>query len=338
MILFIIAIFSCLICSILPLKRQYLLLPASFIFLFIFSAFRGLEVGTDTLNYETYYQRIYSGEEWIRTIIEPGWVLINDIAINISNDFRTVLILSTLMVLIPLFYVIYKYSNNVMLSLFVYLTNYYYLASMNVTRQMISASIVLIALILLNKRKNFWFIAFILISSLFHVSSLVFVALLFVNKLTNKAAILTILSILSIIIGIFGIDIIIRIISLTSFSQYVAYNELGNKLGNFFYLILLNIFAISITLTTSIRNHQFKLFWFTVILASLFARIPFGDRLLLSLNIYYIVFFPYYIANAYVGNKNYKLIATALVVTFCLFKLFTTISGGEIFPYTNILF
>ena len=285
-----------------------------------------------------YYERIYSGEEWIRTILEPGWVAINDIAINFFNDFRAVIVIVALITLIPLYYVLYKYSKNPMFSLFVYLTNFFYLASLNVARQMLSASILLIAVMMLINNRKFWFIALILLSSLFHTSSLVFLILLLINRLPSKDIMLIILSLSSVIVGIFGIELLIKVINLTPFKAYITYFEFGNKLGNFFYLIILNIFAIFIMLTTKIRDNYFKVFWFTLILSCLLARIPFGDRVGLSINLFYIIFYPYYISHAYVGNKNYKILAVIAIVTFCLFTLSQNIGKGEIFPYTNVLF
>lgn len=321
-----------------PVKVQYFLLPLTFVFLFIFSAFRGFEIGTDTYHYMEYYDRIYSGEDWVRTIIEPGWVLINDIAIYLFNDFRAVLVIATLMTLLPLYYVLYKYSKNPMFSLFIYSTNFFYLASLNITRQMMSASIALIAVMMLTKNRKFWFIALILLSSLFHTSAIFFLILLLVDKLPNNDMTLIALSVLSMIVGIFGLELLIDIINLTPFRSYVSYHEFGNKLGNFANLILLNIFAIFIMFTTKIRDAYFKIFWVTLILNCLLARIPFGGRMNLSMDLFNLVFYPYYISHAYVGNKNYKIIATIIIVTFCLFKLSQNIGNGEIFPYTNILF
>lgn len=313
------------------------MLPISFFFLFIFSAFRGVEVGTDTYNYLDYYERLYSGEDWVRALAEPSWAVINDIAIYLFDDFRAVLVISTLVTLLPLYYVLYKYSKNPMFSLFIYLTSYFFLASLNVTRQMMSASIALIALMMLIKGRRFFFIALILISSSFHASSVFFLIFLFVNRLPDKDAILVTLSIFSVIIGIFGVEIVIKVISLTPFGLYFKYYELGSKVGNLFYLILLNIFAVFIMLTTNVRNKYFKVFWLTIIINCLLVRIPFGDRMSLSMNLFYLIFFPYYISQAYVSNKNYKIIATITIVTFCLYQLTDNIGDGNIFPYTNIL-
>lgn len=338
MTLFITVVFIFLICSLLPLNKQYLILPFSFTFLFVFSAFRGFEVGTDTYNYLDYYEKLSSGEEWVRILAEPSWGVINDIAIYFFNDFRAVLIISALITLLPLSYVLYKYSKNPMFSLFIYLTSYFYLASMNIMRQMMSASIGLIAIMMLIKGRKFWFIAFVLISSLFHTSSLFFLVLLFINRLPDKDALLITLSIFSTIIGIFGVELIIKVISLTPFSSYLQYFELGSKIGNLFYLIVFNVFAIFIMLTTDIRDNYFKMFWISVIITCLLVRIPFGDRISVSINLFYLIFFPYYISKAYVGNRSYKIIAVITMVSFFSYQLVDSIGDGEVFPYTNTLF
>lgn len=313
-------------------------MPASFAFLFIFSAFRGYEVGTDTYNYLDYYERLSSGEDWVRALAEPSWGLINDTAIYFFDDFRAVLIISTLLTLLPLYYVLYKYSKNPMFSLFIYLTSYFYLASLNITRQMMSASVALVAIMMLVKGRKYWFITFILISSLFHTSALFFLVLLFVNKLPDKDAMLITLSVISTIVGIFGVEIIVKAISLTPFGFYFQYFELRSMLGNLFYLILFNIFTIFIMQTTHIRDIYFKIFWLSIIITCLLVRIPFGDRISVSLNLFYLIFFPYYLSNAYIGNRNYKIIAVITIVSFFLYQLIDTIGDGEVFPYTNALF
>lgn len=338
MILFITVIIIFLICSVLPLKQQYFLLIPSFVFLFIFSAFRGFEVGTDTYNYLEYYERLSSGEDWVRILAEPSWGLINDIAIYFFNDFKAVLIISTLLTLLPLYYVLYKYSKNPMFSLFIYLTSYFYLASLNITRQMMSASIGLIAIMMIIKGRRLWFIALVLIASLFHKSALFFLVLLFVNRLPDKDSMLITLSVFATIIGIFGVELIIKIINLTPFGFYLQHFELGSKIGNLFYLIVFNIFAIFIMLTTHIRDNYFKIFWLGLIITCLLVRIPFGDRISVSMNLFYLIFFPYYISHAYIGNKNYKIIAVITIVSFFLYQLTDSIGDGEVFPYTNTLF
>src|SRR5699024_1308917 len=100
-------------------------------------AFRGLNVGTDTIHYFEIYNTIARGG---KTFTEISWKYLNVLVANVFDDFRYVLILSSLLILGPIFYMVKKISTNPLLSIFIYFTIYLYLQSFNIIRQLIAVS------------------------------------------------------------------------------------------------------------------------------------------------------------------------------------------------------
>src|SRR5690554_4701797 len=139
--------------SLAPRKKQAALLFFSFSLLFFLSAFRDVTVGTDTLHYEQYFFEISSGTEWLRLAIEPAWVLLNDFVIYFDGSFRHVIVFSTLLTLLPVYYVASRHSKNPMFTVFLYCTLYFYWYSFNITRQSIAFGLILVSMIfILNRR------------------------------------------------------------------------------------------------------------------------------------------------------------------------------------------
>ena len=339
MTIFYIILLILLIGSLVPLNRQFGYLLISFSILLFIAGYRDISVGTDTANYEDFFNHILSGDDWIRASVEPGWVLLNDLVIYFGGSFNELLLLSTLLVLLPIFYLSYKYSNNAMLSIFFYYSHFYYMSSMNITRQMLSISVSLVALVLLTRDKKIWFIIITLIAATFHYTALILLPLFFIKHFTHKNTILIVFSVLSIFMGIFGVSILIKIISITPYGVYLESYELKNILGNLVYAILLNVSATLILLTTKDRSVKFKLFWCSIIITTALIRIPFADRLTLALSVYMIIFYPYYIYNARTINRDYRIGAAVILVIIAIISFsYSLHSGfGEITPYKNIL-
>src|SRR5690606_40670436 len=67
------------------------------------------------------------------------------------------LMVSTLLIIIPVFYVAKRYSLNPMLSIFLFFVLYIYLQSFNITRQSVAISVVFLSYIFLIERRHIWF-------------------------------------------------------------------------------------------------------------------------------------------------------------------------------------
>src|SRR5690606_23297648 len=104
----------------------------------------------------------------------------------IGGNFRYVLVVSSLLVLWPVFYVAKRHSVNPMLTIFLFFAFYIYLQSFNITCQAISVSIILMSYVFLLEGRKKLFCLCILLATSFHLTALLCLPLLFVNRLPNN--------------------------------------------------------------------------------------------------------------------------------------------------------
>lgn len=338
MLLFFGLSFFLLLGALIPVRNQNFYLLLSFFILFILSAFRDISVGTDTAHYEDFFKSIELNIEWVRAAIEPGWVFLNDLVLYFGGEYRDLIVISSFLTLLPVFIVAKKYSLNPMLTISSYYLLYFYFYSFNISRQILAVSFVLISLIFLLKKRIFIFCFLIFIASLFHTSVLLCLLLIFVDKITDNKNILIIFSIFSAFLGIWGHGYISQIVSLTGYSDYILYYEAGSVLGNSLLLILFNSFLFFILFTARKITIEVKLFFIYIVLMNVTIRIPLADRLILNFAIFQILFYPYYLHYLGKFDKKSKIIAIIFILSFLYMLFLNRFGGGEILPYSNVLF
>lgn len=312
-------------------KWQWPYMYLCFIFLFILSAFRATSVGTDTIGYEALFLRLKNGTS-IRQ--EQGWQFLNELVIFFGGSFEHLLIASTLLVLLPVFYVVRRYSLNPMLSLFLYYAFYIYLQSFNITRQTIAVSIVFLAFTFLLKKKYWQYCLIVILASTFHITALLCLPLVFVNRIPDRNWIYLALIFGSMVVSMFLSNIILqKSASLLGYEGYLDRFESGTQTG--LYFLILNAFSVFILFTAKNRGTLFKLFFIYIAVANLTARIPFGYRVIYYFTILQILYLPYFICNNKIKAKP---LIFALVVLYA-YLVFSRSSGSSgIIPYINTLF
>lgn len=301
-------------------------------------AYRDISVGTDTVNYETIFLYIEADYDWIKQAIEPAWVFLNSVVVFFGGDFRNLLILSSLVTLLPVFFIAKKYSANPMLSIFLYYTLYFYFYAFNITRQAIAVNIVLLALIALIRQRKKYFILLVLLASAFHTSALIVLPAIFINKLSSKNSILISGAAISMLIGLLGPSLLLSFIKSTSYATYALNYEVGNFFGNFLNTLIYNSLFLFIVLTIKNKDMRLKLFFTFMILFNLTARIPLGNRLTLYLGIFQIIFYPYYLSSLRSMPPNYRVLIIFMFILVFYTTFYRGFGGGEILPYLNILF
>lgn len=342
MFLFISISFCLLLTSIIPTRRQKPFLFLSFILLFILFAFRDISVGTDTINYEERFYR-YQDIEWLRDLLDPGWVLISDLTLFLGFDYRGLMVISALLCMLPIYYVANKHSKNPMLTITLYVVLYFYLQSFNITRQYIAVGIVFLSVSFLLSGKRKSFIAGIIIACTFHKSAIIASLFYFYKKLPDKLYSQIILIIFSLIIGIFGFPLLQKVISILGYGRYIyLYGyEFGNVLGNLSSAVIFNLFFIALLIKGHKFNDYSKILFLYVLIFNLCLRMPFGGRIELYFSIMQILIYPYVLFTVLKSNKNSnfeKSFYLFMILLFCYANFLMKLGDGEIFPYNNILF
>lgn len=313
-------------------KNGELILHSLFAILIFIVGFRTIEVGTDTVNYKMYFDVVESGKP---LFVEPGWLAINHFITFFNGSYETLMLLVTLLTLIPVYWACRKYSINPTLSLFFYITLYFYFYSFNISRQLLAISFVLMSFHFLKENRKLSFVFLVLLASTFHTSALIVLPALFIDKIPDKPILYISAIVVSALVGLFGTESIYDFISLTSYSNYLYKLELGNTVGNAIYLLLLNGFFLFILYFSGKREVYFKLFFLYIVLTNIFVRIPLGSRLIMYFSVIQVLYLPLFI---YTNRKENNIFLIAVVIIYAFTIFFKTFGAGDILPYTNRIF
>lgn len=316
----------------LPPKKQNWYLALSFIFLFLVSAFRDVSVGTDTESYKWLFDRVQEGYTLHRQ--EMGWYYLNKLIIALGGNFQWLLIISTLLVLIPIFIIGRKYSKNPMLSIFLFYAFYLYLQSFNITRQMIAVSLVFASTPLLMNKGYKYYLSGVLVSSLLHTTSLLCLPLIFANKISLNKFWWSVLIIISLVFGmLFANFMLPQIAGLFGYSGYLIGFEGESETGLF--LILTNIFAIVLIFTSSKNSLYLQLYFIYILFYNIISTVPFAYRLVYLFSVIQLLFLPYYIYN---NNLKFRKMALLMVIVYATVFFIRSFGFAGVVPYISTLF
>lgn len=159
-------------------KKNKIFLIISFLILTFVSAFRGINVGTDTKNYVTIFMR------YVHNMPDPhseiGFATFNAIIARFTENPQVIIIVSSIIIHLGLMTFIYNNSKNAWLSVYLYITLYYYFFSFNYVRQFIAMAIILYSWHLLKERRYTIFFILIILGTTFHFTAFIGILLLFV--------------------------------------------------------------------------------------------------------------------------------------------------------------
>src|SRR5690606_27952128 len=209
----------------------------------------------------------------IRT--EKLWEVLSQLIIYFNGDFSVLIFISTLLVLIPVFVVAKRFSVSPLMTVFLYYTLYFYFFSLNITRQMIAVSLVLLACMFLIENRKRVFVIFIILASGFHLTALSALLLLLLNRIPDKDYVYYTFTGIAMFVGLFLSSYIFSLGGqIFGYLRYVEGFELGSIFGNFLYLMILNSFFFFIMSGIGERGTFFKLFFIFIIASNLLIRIP----------------------------------------------------------------
>lgn len=318
-----------------PKVKQGIFILVSFLLMFYILAYRSVSVGTDTLNYETAFNNLSSGADWIRSELEFGWIFLNDVVIFFNGEFRDLLVISAALTLLPIFYVAKKYSYNPMLTILFYYLFYFYFYSFNIMRQSIAISIIFLSLaaFLNNRIKIFLFLIFL--ASTFHYSAFIFI-FLYLAKIGWEKKNIYLSLIVSLLFGMFGVGVFSKIIGFIGYSSYILDYNYGNIVGNLLFLLIVNSILFLFLLSEKNISIYIKIFFIYVVFLNFFIRVPFGARLILYFAICQILVYPYLLRNFNTSDINLKVMAYIFIVSMAYITFFLKFGEGEIVPYLNV--
>ena len=228
----------------------YFLVVASVLFYLQF-ALRSSSVGSDTQNYFDLFQNIkelnYSGVCNYVTRMEIGYLFYNRIISDLCSNPQSLLVVSGLFIITANSYFIYKYSQQIWLSLFLFFTLRYFDTNMNILRQALALVCILYSYTFLRNRRFWPFLSLVGLGSLFHISAIVFIISWFTVKVRFKSSYIFwyILSLFGVyVLSSYLVDILFRFNIIYVYyadSDYLAGGKIAPMLNLFINLCIISI-------------------------------------------------------------------------------------------------
>lgn len=297
----------------------------------LIGCFREINVGTDTSNYEFFFN---NPQYFLRTK-DFIWVKIIDLLHHFNLDYRYLIILSNLIIVSMVILSAKKMTGRINLTLFYFIALYFFFQSFNITRQIIAATIILYSFSYIKERNLVKFLLLIIVAMGFHTSTVFVIPFyFFANKSFNTRIIVLVFGISYIVGGLYNFVSILNN-SILDFGIYqnLLSDNINMKLGYSLSRLLLNFFISYLMLQNKNSTTEQNLLAVGVILLNLFAPFGYIARFAYYFTIIQIIYFPNLRNEKNKLNYHLSLIYSIIVFFFLLIN-----NNGEVVPYSSILF
>lgn len=240
-------------------EKNKIFLVGSGILLFIISGFRNFNIGTDTLAYEQVFN-ITSNFSFsfaqIKEIsnMETGYLFFNRIIGFLHGDFRTLVIIISAITVFGFLYFMYKYSENTLMSVILFIGLTYYFISFNISRQFFATAICFLALCFLIDSKFSVTLILVLLGITIHTSVLIFLPLIFLVKFGQSREIFIATAIVGAISTLFLPRLINDVFSDNDKYSIYVNSDSGRSLFSVVFLVLLIILLFLMLYTFNFKG------------------------------------------------------------------------------------
>ena len=167
-----------------------------FIVIFLLSAMRNRGVGVDTNSYCNYYEKIDSYSSIFNTGFEVGFAILVKTLHCFSKNSQLLIIVSSTLTIFSMMYFIKTNSSNWLLSLLIFILYNCWFCYLNIMRQAIAISFILLGYNNLKKNKfknDLYFLLVVLFACAFHKAAIIAILLPFIRKfkITKNRLVLT---------------------------------------------------------------------------------------------------------------------------------------------------
>ena len=247
-------------------------------FLALLIGFRGESVGEDTRSYlniaeyahnlnwsqvfasfpkSAYSITDYGGGYYYVNKIETLFLAFCKLIADIFNSEQLVLVFMASITVFGFFYFIWENSRNKYFSVYVFLCEFAFMNSFNISRQMMAMSIGINTYTLLRKKKTAKAIVLLLISTMIHTSAIIYALLFFLFWVKDFNKFLKLIVVGS-CIAPFLVPVVKWIVART-FPYYLGYfeqNYWSNSVGGIILIWLVELFMIVITIVKKVRDRE----------------------------------------------------------------------------------
>lgn len=303
--------------------------------LFCVSAFRDTSVGIDTKSYLWSWDIFSSNFSDLSFSIfsEDGYLLLVYIFKTIGIGFRGIMIFGAAMYLVPVLYVIYKYSENPFLSLFYFITLDYYCFSMTGMRQCIAIGFCIIAFEMAMRKKIIPYFLFVFLAVAFHSTALVFVPVYFLRNVPMKKKYIFIFLLFAIVCFLFKTQIGFL---LQSISRTFYENMTTGGTGMYVYMLLVIVLALFFTPIWNKDIKGARLISYMVVIAVIMYPVLQFNPSVLRLHYYYSIMMVLFIPSIFrkISNAKERLLFSCVFFFIAFYYFFAyTMQNMGVNPY-----
>lgn len=293
--------------------------------LIVFSGFRTGSIG-DTGMYMHSYGLYASDPSTVKFDRDPGFVILNLILIQFSNNPQTLVVITSLIVNLFNMIVFYKYSSYLELQIYIYIAAGYLTVTMNGMRQCLAAAILFIFNSLIIKGKFKLYLVIVLMVSTIHASALIMIPVYFIvrqDTWSKKVVVMIILSCIGVVFYNILSPILFKLLENTQYAGYSQFNEGGSSIMR----VIVNMVPV---ILAYIKRYELKEMWpesniFVNMALINVIFVAFGmfnwifNRFTLYMQLYNFILIPYVIRHCFKGKEKRLLYFGVLICYFVFF-------------------
>lgn len=331
--------------SVIIKKRNTLTISVFFVGLFILLTLRDLSVGKDLYTYKSIFEscattpfKELSNMQW-----ELGYTFYNKIFSLISSNYRAFLVITSILILLPVYFLFIKEKRYCFLLIVLYINMPCFLMVFSGLRQAIAISIGILVYFAIEKKKIVLSVLLIVLASSFHISALILCILYPIYFIRIKVKHLLFITPIMLLIYIFRIPILTLMINLMP-SHYIEFYGEVQQTGAIGMLILFLIFLVFsfVVLDEEIMSKRDYFMRNVLLVATMFQFFVPIHGLIQRASYYFLVFVPISILCVVQAPKRRlkNISNVAVIVMGCFFFLyffynaiFSTDNLLDVFPY-----
>lgn len=319
-------------------KGKIIVILLGFAGLYTISALRREDIGKDLWNYLSIFYR-HSDLTFVQLLAktdDPGFRVLNKLISMLTEDKQHYIAIISFLTLIGPFRLIFKYSKNPVMSIYLYVTLTFFAFSLSGIRFAIGASLLYFTYDYIVQKKLFKFIAIVLIASLFHSALILYLVAYPISRirLTPKNMILFLSGLL---LTLAIKEPLLRYLVTNYFNEY-EYSLIKSLSVNYLLSMIL-VFSLGyIMYSQVINNNQDAVVQFNMMLCAILIQLFAMEssnivRLAQLFYFYVIIFVPEVISSMkYVNNRLIANISV-YVMSMGIYILIFNYGGYGTVPY-----
>lgn len=315
----------------------------AFMSMFLISALRNYTVGTDSEMYMNIFRKVstYSLDS---SPVEIGYLLLNKILsfINVFGGYQIIFIITSAIILFLMAKTIIENSKRYELSIFLFITMYFYYNSFNQIRQYIAIAIMFYAIKYMFNKDIKKYVICSVIAFTFHQSSIIMIPFYFILQMNLSDKIVKITLGLS-VVGYLILDkVLLVVFSLIPRYQKYAEGELSKLLtdgSNIVHaIILLALFIVVYKFKDKLisidkRNNVYiNAILFATAFQILGTKTVLFSRIVYYFSIYAILLIPS-IVDIFEGENRKKAYLAIMAIYFVICNVLLLLNQSEVLPY-----